>query len=89
MPFELRGVIRAKPGHRDALLAILDDAARHAPAMPGCRSYLVGASTGHADEIEVDEIWDDQASHDASLKLESVRATIARALPLMASNAGR
>ena len=89
MPYELHGVIRAKPGERDALLLILEDAARNAPAMPGCRSYVVRESSDDADAIEVDEVWDDQASHDASLGLESVRATIARARPHIASMASR
>jgi quinol monooxygenase YgiN len=89
MPFELHGVIRAKPGQGAALLAILEDAARNAPAMPGCRSYVVRASPGDEDTIEVDEVWDDQASHDASLTLETVRDTIRRARPHIASMASR
>ena len=89
MPFELHGVIRAKPGQGEALLAILQVAARNAPTMPGCRSYVVRASPGDGDSIEVDEVWDDQASHDASLSIESVRETIRRARPYIASMASR
>ena len=82
-PFELHGTITAKPGQRDALLAILREAAANAPAMPGCRSYEVRPVPGDPDSIAVDETWDDKASHDASLAIDSVRAAIARALPLM------
>jgi quinol monooxygenase YgiN len=89
MPFELHGLIRAKPGRGGVLLAILEDAARNAPGMPGCRSYVVRATPGDEDSLEVDEVWDDEASHHDSLKLESVRATIARARPLIASMASR
>ena len=89
MPFELHGIIRAKPGQRGALLAILEDAARNAPSMPGCRSYIVRASPGDEDTIEVDEVWDDQASHDGSLTLDGVRETISRARPHIASMASR
>ena len=89
MPFELHGVIRAKPGEGATLLSILEDAARNAPSMPGCRSYVVRASPGDEDTIEVDEIWDDEASHDASLTLESVRETIRRARPHIASMGSR
>jgi len=89
VPFELQGLIRAKPGQGAALLAILEDAARNVTAMPGCRSYVVRASPGDEDSIEVDEVWDDQASHDASLTLDSVRETIRRARPHIASMSSR
>ena len=78
------GIIRATPGQRDALLAILVDVARGAGAMPGCRLYLVGPARDDADAIAVTEVWDDQAAHVASLSLPSVRAAIAGARPLIA-----
>lgn len=83
--YERHGVIRAKPGQRDALLAILQDAAAGAPAMPGCRRYGVAPIGDDPDAIAVEEEWDDEAAHRASLSLERVRATIARARPLIAS----
>ena len=82
--YERHGVIRAKPGQRDALLAILTAAAT-APAMPGCRRYDVTPLHDDPDAIAVDEEWDDEAAHRASLSLERVRALIARARPLIAS----
>ena len=78
------GTIIARTGERDALLAVLMEASRAAPSMAGCRLYIVGAVLGHVDTIAVTEIWDDKASHTASLALDSVRAMIARARPLMA-----
>lgn len=89
MTYELRGTIRAKPGERDALLAILREAAAHAPTMPGCRRYEVRVADDDPDAISIDESWEDRASHDASLSLESVRATIARARPLIAATGTR
>ena len=80
----MHGTIRALPGQRDALLAVLLDASKGAPRMPGCRLYIVSLVPDDADAIAVTEIWDDRASHDASLKLESVRETIGRARPLIA-----
>lgn len=77
------GTIRAKPGQRDALLAILTEGSRTS-AMPGCRLYLVGTVVEDPDAIAVVEVWDDAASHRASLALEGVRETIARARPLIA-----
>jgi quinol monooxygenase YgiN len=82
--YGLHGTIRAKPSQRDALLAILLDAANDAHSMPGCRLYVVSLVPDDADAIAVTEIWDDKASHDASLALETVRATVARAGPLIA-----
>ncbi|HUR27591.1 MAG TPA: putative quinol monooxygenase, partial [Planctomycetota bacterium] len=78
------GSIKAKPGQRDALLAILKDAAANAPTMPGCLTYEVRAAIDDPDAIFVSEVWVDEASHAASLRLESVRAAIARARPLIA-----
>jgi quinol monooxygenase YgiN len=54
-----------------------------APRLPGCRLYLVSLVSDEADAIAVTEVWDDQASHDASRTLESVRETIGRARPLI------
>jgi quinol monooxygenase YgiN len=87
MPVELyglHGTIKAKPGQRDALLTVLLDAAKYAPRMPGCRLYVVGTVADEPDAISVTEIWDDKASHDASLTLESVREIIGRGRPLIA-----
>ena len=81
--FGLHGTIRAKPGQRDALLAVLLDASKGAPRMPGCRLYIVSLVPDDPDAIAVTEVWDDKASHDASLTLESVRETIGRARPLI------
>ena len=78
------GTIRATPGQRDALLGILLEASRGAKTMLGCRLYVVGPVMGDADAIAVTEVWDDKAAHAASLSLESVRATIAMARPLIA-----
>lgn len=79
------GIIRAHPGQRDALLAILIDASRGAHAMPGCRLYLVSTLPDDPNAVAVTEVWDDKASHAASLALESVRALIANARPFIAA----
>lgn len=79
--FGLIGKMRAKPGERDALIAILLDGTE---AMPGCLSYVVARDPGDADAIWITEVWTDEASHKASLSLESVKAAIARAMPIIA-----
>jgi quinol monooxygenase YgiN len=71
----------AVPGQRDALAAALLEGL---VGMPGCRSYVVARDPSDADALWVTEVWDDAASHRASLALPSVRAAIARGRPLIA-----
>ncbi|MEA2662969.1 MAG: hypothetical protein QOH08_2541 [Chloroflexota bacterium] len=78
------GTMTAKPGRRGALVALLLEAARGDP-MPGCRLYVVSEVLSDPDTIAVTEVWDDRAAHAASLQLESVRALITEARPLIAA----
>lgn len=79
--YGLIGKMLATPGQRDALIAILlegiDD-------MPGCLSYMVARDLADENAIWITEVWDNEASHKASLSLPSVRAAIAKARPLIA-----
>lgn len=77
----LIGRMRAMPGRRDALIAILLEGTGE---MPGCLSYIVARDPADADAIWITEVWDNRASHAASLQLPQVRAAIARARPLIA-----
>ena len=77
--------MRAMPGRRDELLGLLRAASENAPAMPGCRLYVVSTVPSDPDAVAVTEIWDDRAMHAASLTLDSVRDLIARARPLIAA----
>ena len=52
--------------------------------MPGCLSYIVAKDPANPDALWVTEVWDDQASHRASLQLPAVQAAIARGRPLIA-----
>lgn len=52
--------------------------------MPGCISYIVAKDVSNSDAIWISEVWDSKASHDASLSLPSVKAAIAKNLPLIA-----
>jgi len=82
--YGLQGKIVAKPGQRDALLALLLEASRGVP-MPGCRLYVVSEVAAEPDAIAITEVWDDREAHQASLQLERVRALIAEARPLIGS----
>ena len=82
--YGLQGKMTAKPGQRDALLALLLESSR-GDGMPGCRLYVVSEVPAEPDAIAITEVWDDQVAHDASLQLASVRAVIAKARPLILS----
>lgn len=84
--YGLIGRMLAAPGKREALLEIL--LAEHRP-MPGCRSYIIARDPASEDGIWVTEVWDSREQHQASLQLENVQATIARARPLIAGFAER
>lgn len=55
----------------------------NAGSLPNCDIYVVHISLTEPDAIGVTEVWRTEAGHAASLKLESVRATIAKARPLI------
>lgn len=79
--FGVLGKMKAQPGKRADLIAILIDGTT---AMPGCKSYIVAEDRDDPDAIWITEVWDNEASHAASLRLPLVRAAIARARPLIA-----
>lgn len=79
--FGLIGKMTAVPGQRDALIAIL---LQGIGGMPGCLSYVVARDPANADDIWITEVWDSEASHQASLSLAAVRQAIERGRPLIA-----
>jgi quinol monooxygenase YgiN len=82
--FGMFGKITAVPGQRDALAAILLEAAALMESVDGCEKYIVNLAVDEPDAILVNEIWRDAAAHQASLTLESTRALIGRGRPLIA-----
>jgi quinol monooxygenase YgiN len=79
--YGLIGKIKAVPGQRDALIAIL---VTGVSGMPGCLSYIVAQDPIDADAIWVTEVWDSKESHNASLTLPSVQQAISLGRPLIA-----
>ncbi|MDO1560318.1 putative quinol monooxygenase [Brevundimonas sp. 2R-24] len=79
--YGLIGRMRAQPGRRDELAAILLEGTG---GMPGCLSYIVARDPADADALWVTEVWDSADSHRASLELPQVRDAIARGRPLIA-----
>jgi len=79
--FGLIGKMRAQPGKRSELVAILSEGTG---AMPGCRHYIIMEDAAEPDAIWITEVWDDEASHRASLQLPAVQIAIAKGRPLIA-----
>jgi quinol monooxygenase YgiN len=81
VPFGMIGKIKAQPGKRAELIAILTSGTG---TMPGCRAYLIAEDVKDVDAIWITEIWDDASSHKASLQLPAVREAITKGRPLIA-----
>lgn len=79
--YGLIGQMKAAPGKRDALIAILSEGTA---GMPGCLSYIVARDVTDADALWITEVWTDKDSHAGSLKLPAVQAAIAKARPIIA-----
>ena len=73
--------LTAIPGKRDELIAILEKGTRN---MSGCWSYILAKDAADENVVWVTEIWDSEASHDASLTLPAVKDAIAQGKPLIA-----
>jgi quinol monooxygenase YgiN len=80
--YGLIGSFKAASGKRSELVALL---LSDVGIMPGCKSYVVAEDPTDADLIWVTEVWVDAAAHKASLQLPTVKNTIAKAMPLIAS----
>ncbi|ACO47931.1 putative quinol monooxygenase [Deinococcus deserti] len=78
--YGLIGKIQVLPGQRDALASILLEGTT---GMPGCLSYVVAQDPDDDKALWVTEVWDSEASHQASLALPSVRQAIQQGRPLI------
>jgi len=79
--YGLIGQLKANPGQRAELVAILLEASQ---AMEGNLLYLVAEDLEDADLIWITEVWRTRTDHANSLKPAAVQAAIARARPLIA-----
>ena len=79
--YGLIGKMNVVLGQRDALIKILIEGVA---GMPGCQSYVVAKDPTDSDAIWITEVWDSQASHQASLLLPSVQNAITVGKPLIA-----
>ena len=81
--YGLHGKLTALAGKADQLATILLQASELVATAKGCHLYLVSKDKDQPNEVWITEIWDSKADHDASLKMDAVRALIAQAIPLI------
>jgi len=72
--------LEAQPGQRDAIISILLHCVQD---MPGCMSYVVAKDQTDENAIWATEVWDSEASHDASFTLPAVKAAVAQVKPMV------
>ncbi|MCU1573789.1 MAG: antibiotic biosynthesis monooxygenase [Micrococcaceae bacterium] len=82
MTFANIGSLGVRSGNREKLVEILT---RRSPLLAelGCLLYEVGTNEESPDTVFVAELWTSAEAHQASLQLDSVRAAIAEAMPLL------
>ncbi|MFW2514694.1 putative quinol monooxygenase [Demequina sp. SO4-13] len=87
MTFANVGTLGVQPGKRDEVVAILT---RPNPQLSeaGCLLYEVGVNQDNPDTVFVAELWTSADAHRASLQLDSVRAAIQEAMPLLTGEMG-
>lgn len=81
--YGLHGKLKASEGNGEQLAALLIEAAKLVSSAKGCHLYVVSKDELEKDAVWVTEIWDSKEDHDNSLKVDSVRELIAKAMPLL------
>lgn len=81
--YGLHGSLKASSGNGTALANILLRAAKLVSTAPGCLLYLISLDESQPDTVWITEAWENQHSHDESLKNPEVRALIGEAMPLL------
>lgn len=87
MTFANVGTLGVHPEKRDQLISILTRVNPQLSAA-GCLLYEVGFNDDEPGTVFVMELWQSAEAHEASLELDSVRAAIAEAMPLLTGDMG-
>ena len=80
--YGLIGKFKCVEGKRDELIGILT---ADVGEMPGCLSYVVAKDLDDPDSLWITEVWENQASHRASLQIPEVKAAIGAGMLLIDS----
>ena len=81
--YGLYGKLTAQAGKRAEFVKIMTRAAAIVGQLSGCHLYIINEALEDETSIWIYEVWDNEESHDQSLKDERVRALISEAMPLM------
>ncbi len=81
------GYLAVTAGKRDVLIEILTRPSADL-AEAGCLLYEVGVNDDEPDRVFVAELWESAEAHAASLQLDSVKAAITEAMPLLTGDMG-
>ncbi len=79
----LHGKLTAQVGNRDEIANILLEASKLVATAKGCKLYVISKDENDRNSVYVTEIWDSKEDHDNTLKVESVRELIMKAIPLL------
>lgn len=77
------GKLTAKKDQGETLGNILLEASRTVSTVKGCKLYIISKDKTDPDSVWVTELWDSKEDHDNSLKPESVRSVIMKAMPIL------
>lgn len=87
MPYGYINSMKAKPGRRDEVVAILLGGL-DGLAAAGALQYTVAVDPADEVTIWVSEVWESEERHAASLELPETRAAIAKAMPMLSGEFG-
>ncbi len=76
--------MKAREGQRDVLVEHMLGVAQLLADVPGRELYVINTSAADTDTVWVTEVWSSQAELDASLTLDRVKASVVRAVLLLA-----
>jgi quinol monooxygenase YgiN len=76
--------LKAREGQRDVLVEHMLGVAQFLADVPGCELYVINTSADDTDTVWVTEVWGSQVELDASLTLDSVKASVEQVVPLLA-----
>ncbi|HKQ75215.1 MAG TPA: antibiotic biosynthesis monooxygenase [Blastocatellia bacterium] len=82
MRYGLYSKLTARPGQRDALVAILLRDPKTLKAL-GCDLYVINLASDNPDVVWVTEVWTSREAHRASLESPNAKKAIAEAMPLL------
>jgi len=84
--YALCGKLAAQNGKRDVLASIMRRASESVAKLEGCLLYIVFEDLDDRDALWIVEIWTSKDAHAHSLQNETVKATIAEAMPCIDTN---